>query len=499
MKYLSRSNIGQAGEDVQIIFGKFVFKSGTMKKILYYALALTVLMMSVWGCKEDPVTGDDKDPVIPHETLVTNEWIRDNMELYYFWNDKLPGGIEFSKEPDSEAYFYKLVYKEKDKWSRITSDYKALEAELAGKPVTMGYNPSFFLVGNNKIVIAVKYVYPGSPAADAGLERGDIILTIDNTALDTSNYYDLYSGPVYSVQLGRLEGNTLLPTGESVSMTARVTNTNPSIHHEVLDIDGHKIGYLVYVEFIAGESDVLLTEMDNIFNEFKAAGVSDLIIDFRYNPGGEISAAVHLASIIGPAEVANRKDVLISLKYNEGLDSYLRTSNLTNYLSYKFETTSANIDMDRVYFLTTSGTASASELVIVGLEPYMDVIKIGEPTYGKYAGAWVMPDDAEKWAIIPIVSKFANADGYTDFVYGLPPDYEIDDDLMRAVPFGDTRDPMLAKAIELATGKSGMAKSYIKTERISFPIMVPEEMKLKSNLYLDGFAPEAEAVRYHVH
>lgn len=461
-----------------------------MKKILLYTLALTVLMMSVGGCREDPVTGEDKDPVIPHETLVTNEWIKENMDLYYFWNDKIPTGIDKNKEPDSEVYFYKLVYKEKDKWSRITSDYKALEAELDGKPVTMGFNPSFFLVGNNKIVIAVKYVYPGSPAADAGLERGDLILTIDNTPLDTSNYYDLYSGPVYSVQLGRLEGNTLLPTGESLSMTARVTNTNPSIYHEVLDIEGHKIGYLVYVEFIAGENDALLTEMDNIFNEFKSAGISDLIVDFRYNPGGEVSAAVHLASVIAPVTVTNNKDVLINLKYNEGLESYLKTNNYTNYLSYRFETTSASLGMDRVFFLTTSGTASASELVIVGLEPYMDVIKIGEPTYGKYAGAWVMPDDDEKWAILPIVSKFSNASGYTDFVNGLPPDYEIDDDLFRTFPFGDSRDPMLAKAIELSTGKSGIAKGYIKTERVRFPLIVPEEIKVKSNLYFERFAPE---------
>ena len=457
-----------------------------MKKILWYTLALTVLMMSVWGCREDPVTGDD-DPVIPNETLVVNDWIKENMDLYYFWNDKIPTGIDNNKEPDSEAYFYKLVYKEKDKWSRITSDYKALEAELNGEPVTMGFNPSFFLVGNNKIVIAVGYVYPGSPAADAGLKRGDIILTIDNTPLDTTNYYDLYSGPGYSVQLGRLEGNTLVPTGQSLTMTARVTNTNPAIFNKVLDIEGHKIGYLVYVEFITGENDALLTELDNIFNEFKSDGVSDLIVDFRYNPGGEVSAAIHLASVIAPVTVTNKKDILISLKYNQGLESYLRTNNLSNYLAYKFESTSANLDMDRVYFLTTSGTASASELVIVGLEPYMDVIKIGEPTYGKYAGAWVMPDDNEKWAILPIVSKFSNASGYTDFVDGLLPDYEIDDDLIRAVPFGDTRDPMLAKAIELATGKSGLAKSYIKTERIDFPLIVPEKIKLKRNLYLEGF------------
>ena len=343
---------------------------------------------------------------------------------------------------------------------------------MEGKPSPWDSVHSFYLVGNNKIVIAVKYVYPGSPAAEAGLERGDIILSIDNMPLDTTNYYDLYSGTSYSVQLGRLEGNTIVPAAESLSMTARVTNTNPSIYHKVIDIEGHKIGYLVYIEFIAGESDALLTEMDNIFNEFKSAGISDLIFDFRYNPGGEVSAAVHLASEVAPVKVTNNKDILINLKYNTGFESYLRTNNYTDYLAYRFKPVPANIGMDRVYFLTTSGTASASELVIVGLEPYMDVIKIGEPTYGKYAGAWVMPDDNEKWAMIPIVSKFSNASGYTDFADGLPPDYEIDDNLIGAVPFGDTRDPMLAKAIELATGKSGMAKSLGKTGTIDFPKIV---------------------------
>ncbi len=469
-----------------------------MKKIVFYSLALAVLIMSLWGCKEDPVTGEE-DPVIPHETLVTNNWIKENMELYYYWNDKIPTGIDFTKEADPEVYFYKLVYKVKDKWSRIVSDYKELEAELNGVPVTMGYNPSFALIANNKVIIAVKYVYPGSPAADAGLKRGDIILSIDNTQLDTTNYYDLYSGPGYSVQLGRLEGNTLMPTGVSLSMTARVTNTNPVIYHEVIDMDGHKIGYIVYVEFIAGENDALLTEMDNIFNEFKSAGISDLIVDFRYNPGGEVSAAVHLASCIAPVTVTNNKDLLIKLTYNAGLESYLKTNNYLDYLSYKFKSSSANLDMDRVYFLTTSGTASASELVIVGLDPYMDVIRIGEPTYGKYAGAWVMPDDDEKWAILPIVSKFSNASGYTDFVDGLPPDYEIDDDIFHAVPFGDKRDPMLAKAIQLATGKSVSAKSLIKTERISYKEIVPPEMRMKSNLYLEGFAAEPEAVRDNAH
>ena len=455
-----------------------------MKRILYFSPALILMLLFLQGCGEKPGTGDDNDPVIPHETLVTNKWINDNMSDLYFWNDKIPSGIDYTKEPDPEAYFYKLVYKEKDKWSHITNDYPALKADLEGEPVTMGYRPSFFLISNNKIVIVVGYVYPGSPAADAGLKRGDIILTIDNTQLDTSNYYDLYSGNKYSVQLGRLEGSTLMPTGQTLSMTARVTSTDPVIYHSVIDVGGHKIGYLVYVEFIAGTSDGFLLEMDNIFNEFKTAGISDLVVDLRYNPGGEIDAAVHLASEIAPWAVTSNNNILITLKYNSGLETYFRSdiTKYANYLSYKFKTTSANLNLDRVYFLTTSGTASASELVITGLDPYMDVVKIGKSTYGKYAGAWVIPDDNEKWAMMPIVSKFSNADGYTDFVDGLPPDYEIDDNLFTAVQFGDTSDPMLAKAIELATGKSYAPKSLRKTEYLNFPEIVPEKMKLKRNL-----------------
>ena len=461
-----------------------------MKRILYYILSGTLLICFIYGCKKDPVEDPVEEPVvIPPETIETNNWINENMSLYYFWNDYLPTEIDPAKEIDPEAYFYKLLYKEKDYWSYITNDYAALASELNGDPVTMGYFPAFYLVGSNNVIIVVCYVYPGSPAEEAGLERGDFILSIDNTMLDTTNYYTMYSGTSYSVQLGAITNNTLGFTGESFNMTARVVSTDPAVHHEVLDIEGYKIGYLSYVEFITGENDAFLLEMDNIFNEFKTAGISDLIVDLRYNPGGEIDAALHLASEIAPSAVTTSQAIMVNLLYNDGLQAYLQNNNLDSYLYYKFKITPANINMTRVYFLTTSRSASASELLITGLDPYMQVVQIGEPTYGKYVGSWVMADDNEVWAMMPIVSKYSNIDGYTDFIDGVPPDYAVEDDLVDAVPFGDPTDPMTAKAIELATGKSPAGKKAKTTNALNYRQIVPKEMNARTNLYINGIDP----------
>lgn len=454
-----------------------------MKRILVHVFTVALILSLAYSCKKDD------DEKISEETLATNKWIYENMNNYYLWTSLMPTNIDYTKESDPEAYFYKLLYNEKDKWSYITDDYASLEAELSGDPVTMGYDPAFYLTGSNKVIIAVKYVYPGSPAAEAGLSRGDIILSINNATLDTSDYYDKYTGTGYSVQLGAISGNTLTYTGESLNMTARVTETDPAIYHQIIDVDGRKIGYLVYVGFLTGENNAFLTKMDNIFSEFKTAGISDLVVDLRYNPGGEIDAAVHLASTIAPVTVTTAASVLVNLQYNDLLQAYLISNNETDFLYYKFESASSNINMDHVYFLTTSGSASASELTITGLEPYMNVVHIGEPTYGKYTGSWVMPDDNNKWAMMPIVMKYANANGYTDFANGLTPDYPIEDDLFSAVPFGDTSDPMLAKAIELATGKSVKSVKAKAAGTEMFRQIVPAKMDLKKNLLINGTRP----------
>lgn len=450
-----------------------------MKKISFLLLATLIIITLSQSCKKDEPANE-----IPTETLITNRWIYENMALYYLWNTQITPGIDYNNEADPEAYFYKLLYKEKDKWSYITDDYPKLAAELSGVPETMGYYPAFFQKADNKVFIVVCYVYPNSPAAEAGLERGDIIISIDNSPLDTTNYYTKYSGKSYSVQLGTIVNNVLTPTGESFSMTARVVQADPSIYHTVLDINGTKIGYLVYVEFIPGNDDIYLQEMDKIFNEFKSAGISDLIVDLRYNPGGAVDAAIHLASEIVPLTTASNNGLMIRLEYNADLQYYLVANSYNNYLYYNFFPAAGNLNLSRVYFLTTGRSASASELVIAGLDPYMEVVQIGTPTYGKYVGSWVIPDNYNKWAMMPIVSKFINYDGFTDFEDGLTPDYVIEDDLFSALPFGDVNDPMIARAIELSTGKSGLSPKSEAIPAGLFKPIIPGKMYQNKSLII---------------
>jgi C-terminal processing protease CtpA/Prc len=451
-----------------------------MRRLITLSVITAVLAIFLAGCKKDePVTKTKASEAVQ----AVNKWIFETLSDYYLWNYKMPADIDYAYEKDSEEYFNKLLYSDEDRFSYITSDYASLKAELGGVPVTMGFAPAFYLLSGKQVMIVVKYVYPGSAASEAGLERGDIILSINNTQLDTVNYYNLYSGNSYTVGLGAISGNTVTPTGESMAMTARVTNTDPSIYDTILDIGGYKIGYLAYTEFITGASDTYLTTMDDIFTKFKNAAISDLIVDLRYNPGGEVTAALHLASSIAPAAVVTAGETMIHLQYNDMLSDYL-TQNYPDYLSYKFDNVSSNINMSHVFFLTTKGSASASELTIVGLRPYMNVTQIGEATYGKYVGSWVLPDDYEKWAMMPIVTRFSNADGYTNFKDGLTPDYLVKDDLFPAAPFGDPSDPMIAKAIELSTGKSMPAAKGATLSLPGMKELVPREALLKRNLVL---------------
>ncbi|HPS13595.1 MAG TPA: S41 family peptidase [Prolixibacteraceae bacterium] len=463
-------------------------------KIIGILFLLTGLFYS---CTLFEISEDDSDDTDTTSTSTdtasskVNKWIYEQMGTYYLWEDQLPTVSSYA-DTDPETFYESLLYTKLDKWSYITDEYETLLSELTGTPTTMGYSPAFYLYNNGaNVLIMVEYVYPGSPAETAGLKRGDMILTINGEKMDTTNYYDLYSGKSYTVELGTYSAATgkLSKTGTSLSMVAAEIEADPAIYHSVIDYGGVKTGYLVYTEFVSGTSDAYLSTLDNIFDEFYDDGVTNLIVDLRYNPGGSLTSAAHLASAIAPYNVMAASNVLINMNYNNLLTSYFyyyEGENSEN-LVYRFPYNSHNINLSTVYFLTTSGTASASELLISGLRPYMNSVIVGDSTYGKYTGAFVISDYEDtlnsNWAIVPIVLKYSNANGYTDFVDGLAPDYAVSDDLLNAVPFGDTSDPLLAKALELITGE---AVSTVKSAKLSpdFKKIVPNKMQIRNNLFV---------------
>jgi C-terminal processing protease CtpA/Prc len=429
---------------------------------------LVILFSGILFTSCEKNNNDSEDPQKDFTNEEVSEWIYEWMNTLYLWNDEIPQGLNPASESDPIAFYRKLLFREEDKWSYITDDFEKFYAELSGTPTSMGYSPAFGrITSTDRVFIAIEYVIPETPASEAGLKRGDIIIAIDGTELNTSNYYELYSQDSYTADLGVYDpiSNSVEDANKSVSLTARVITSKPVIHHEVIDYQDKKIGYLVYVDFVSGISNMFVGELDNAIADLVSAGIDELIVDFRYNPGGEIKMASYLASSIAPLNLSVFSNVLVTYVYNDYLNQVFMENGGPDSrdLNLYFSGSDFNLNMEKIYFMTSSGTASASELVITGLEPYIDVVVVGDTTYGKYTGAWVWPDTEtparHNYAIVPIVLKYANSEGVTEFKNGLLPDYPINDWVPGAGEFGSFSDPMLAKTLEVITGVNPMPVS----------------------------------------
>lgn len=414
---------------------------------------------------------------LPKDILILNNWIWDGMNEVYLWEAYIPD-LNWREEPDPEAFFYKLLYEE-DRNSWIVDDYDELMAMFDGVETTTGMSVRPYIYTNTQWIGAVEYVSPGSPAADAGIARGDIIYTIDGNTLSEDNYYNLFYQTTATFGFADYIDSQVIPNDRSITLTAIEFNQNPVIYDEIIEYEGYKIGYMVYSQFTTGQQNEWLNEIDRVFGEFHTAGVSDVVLDLRYNPGGNLDLSAYIAATLAPEAVMQENEVFVDLVWNDLYNNYWQGADLDEdgkadgaeswQLRIRMPQSDLNLDLPRVYFLTTSGTASASESLMAGLYPYMDVVQIGTTSYGKcYASVTV--DDWEEpkrhnWAMQPIVIKYANADGFTDFQDGIVPDFEIIDYLPTAKPFGSLEDPLLAKALEEITGVSPPAKKAVEAER----------------------------------
>lgn len=438
-------------------------------KIPFKNVGLLILIsigLATFVACEKETPGSD----LPEETLVLNNWIWEGMNEVYLWEAYIPD-LDPEVEPDPEAFFYKLLYKD-DRNSWIVDDYEALVAMFDGVEMATGMSVSPALYSENQVISFVEYVTPGSPAADSGIARGDIIYTIDGNVLTRDNYFDLYYQTTATFGFADWNGSTVVPNGRSITLEAIELNQNPVVYNEVIDYQGQKIGYIVYTQFTSGVSGEWLDELNGVFGDFKSAGVSDVVVDLRYNPGGSLDLSAYLAATLVPAAAMEENEVFVNLVWNDLYNQYWAGADLdddgkadglaSEQLRIILPQSDLNMNLSNVYFLTTESTASASESLMTGLYPYMNVVQIGTTTYGKcYASITIDDWESPKrhnWAMQPIVIKYANALGFTDFVDGIVPDYQVEDNLLYAQPFGSLQDPLLAKALEEITGVSPLTK-----------------------------------------
>lgn len=453
-----------------------------MKTVKLWLLALLSGLLLAASCKKDQPEPDPDKEKAPLLTRNINKFIKYVMDDVYLWYKEMPKDIDINYEFDSKEYFDKLLYEE-DKWSFVTDNIAEYEASSKGEEKSYGYSLAFGRFSNQpeNLFAIVEYVYPDTPASAAGFQRGDIIVRMNSGNITEKNYMDLLGSASISITKGVLTENGIA-MGEVVNMTGRDLVLNPVLITKIIERGTNKIGYLFYAQFIHQFNN----KLDEAFQFFKNENITDLVLDLRYNPGGTTIAAQHLCSSVAPLGVVNQKKPLVTFQWNDKYMDYWKQSNNQAQLVLPFvSNVPVKLGLERIYILTTSGTASASELTIIGLEPYMNVIAIGNNTYGKYTGSITLkPEDFIRdgkgnglfnnaveyrdfntWGVQPIIMRYANANAVTNFKNGVTPKYKIDDELLPAFPLGDISEPLLAKAIEDITGEPVVALKRAQIER----------------------------------
>ena len=431
-----------------------------MKAMKFLMFAMLAGLFMATSCKKDP--GPDPEPekeMAPVLTRKINTFIKDVMDDVYLWYKDMPV-IDVNYEFDSKAYFKKLMVPE-DKWSFVSDNIKEVEDSFQGIEKAYGYSLAFGRFSNapENYFAIVEFVYPNTPASKAGFARGDIILQIGGASITASNYRQLLSGTSINITKGVLTQGGIAP-GQSVSIIAEELSLNPVLMYKIIDHGGQRIGYLLYTQFIERFNDSLKLALQYFKNE----NINSLVLDLRYNPGGQTTAAQYLCSSVAPLNIVNTEQPLVTYQWNDKYQAYWQSRNIQSQLKVPFKANvPIKLGLNKLHILTGGGTASASELAIIGLEPYMEIITIGDTTYGKYtASITLKPEDVyesaasykdfENWGVQPIVIRFANSQGVTTFKNGFAPKFNVRDELLPALPLGDLTEPLLRKAVENITG-----------------------------------------------
>jgi C-terminal processing protease CtpA/Prc len=398
------------------------------------------------------------------------EFIHSTSKVYYLWQDNVPGyDIQYSNYKTPEDFFESFRH-EDDRFSAVLNNYTETEEGFSNVYMTDGINYMLYKESNNNdnLFGVVDYVYDNSPAKEAGIKRGYVIHKVNGTQLTMDNYNTLLGLPsckyTYSIFTEEEQnGKPMLIYGDDPQESPEITkihmDIDPVLQTKVFNKNGRKIGYLLYDAFT--DDDKTITKA---IEKLEAQQIDDLVLDLRINGGGYLITLGTIASMLVPD--GHEDDVFIKETFNKTLDREYREWQGKDYNVTRFSKVNHKLNLGRLYVLTSRNTASASEELIAGLQPYMPVILIGDRTYGKFTSNYLLNDTIDvgndpdgipykEWALYICVASCTNANGEMNFKNGFTPDYDIIDTYQHEL--GDEQEPLLAKAFELCAGS--LAKS----------------------------------------
>ncbi|OAD40860.1 S41 family peptidase [Polaribacter atrinae] len=442
------------------------------------------------------VSCDKSEDGIPTDLEVEN-FVWRGLNAFYLWQNDIPdlSDLRFSNQNQLNAYlegysspeslFENLLNRPTDRFSWIVDDYVALENSFEGINLSTGMEFGLKLYRDNSTNVYgyVRYVIPTSDADIKGVTRGVIFNTVNGTQLTESNYSSLLFSSTTLLEIGLADYNNGIPTanGTTISLTKELVTEYPVAISKVLNEGGKKIGYLMYNQF----SSSFDGELNAAFGTFKSQLVDELIIDLRYNGGGSVRTATYLGGMITglfngeiySKEVWNSKVQAASTDPTRFLNYFTDEINNTDVNgNIILQEPINNLDLPTVYFIVSGSTASASELVINALRPYIDVKLVGTKTVGKQVGSVTLYDSesftkegadfntSHTYAMQPIVLKISNKDDQDEidgFTPGITlPGIELAEDYGDLGELGELSDPLLSATVNyITTGAKGIFKT----------------------------------------
>jgi carboxyl-terminal processing protease len=375
--------------------------------------------------------------------LTTEQKIKDTTLSYardiYIWYKNIPSSLNAQNYADPNAIMQAIrPYSTEPGFSNPVDRWSFAMLQSEWNSVSSGVEQDFgmrvFFRSSNDLRVSA--VDRNGAAGLAGVKRGWKISAINGTAInDTSQANFIVNSVYYS---SSTSFTFLLPDNSTRTIglnSARFVN-NPFLTDSVYTYGAKRIGYFVLNSFL-GDTNQVRADFDRVFNRFSSAGVNELVVDLRYNGGGYVMLAEYLLNYLVPAG-ANTQ-TLFTYQYN---DKYTRF-NSTSSAAKK-----GNLNLSRIFFIVSRQSASASELTINSIKPYLDVKLVGpQNTTGKPVGFFPIP--VGNWYMFPVSFRTVNKNGEANFFNGFAPDHTVADGLDK--DWGDVDEGCLSRAIRFIT------------------------------------------------